>query len=516
MDTTTSPAINASKFHWFDQFLAILCIFFGLFMVAGMASSTSATVRNADASLGLLKREVPFYMKNIEKIARLTNPINVNAQFAVAVVEDFSARIREILVLAFKFVLKSIVKIFLDSLRGVMNKLLVSIKTWVKTLSGLLDSVKSTISALGIKVYATQECSGRKSVDVVGGIFGIEIPISKTDPNLSKNCANGSKNVGNPSEPVENNDNLTPVEGFGDLTQSDIDAIVDSVANYRLSSILSKSTIDFYPSSGVNEGESPSDKGQSTQTISSIPTKEELAASRNETANVIGILMCDKAGETSEGLGYSSIAAYDSECTIATINAGEALDQVTAEDTTAVQTATENLKSAAPSNCQLNAYTGSTAKSTDNGGNFNFSPFSNYLLVESFASAAVDFSSTYSVRTLTLEECENANQFNAVQTNVQSQVTASSKSGEPVDSSLDGALQGAFQETLNGLIDSVGQILNDFVTKVFTIVINVVTKFLGSLPGGEFLSASLTSSISNFRDEVRNKVTDTLNGLKPE
>ncbi|MBC7471754.1 MAG: hypothetical protein H7196_00610 [candidate division SR1 bacterium] len=515
MDTAISPIIISSKFHWFDQFLAILCIFFGLFMVAGTASSTSVTIRNADASLGILKRDVPFYIKNIEKIARLTNPINVNAQFAVAIVADFDKNIKEILILAFKFVLKSIVKIFLDSLRGVMNKLLVSIKTWVKTLSGLLDSIKSTISALAIKVYATQECSGRKSLDVVGEIFGFNFSISKADTNLNRNCANGSQNIANSTSSNADSNGSNLNADFGDLTQSDIETVTDLVANYRLSSMLSKSTMDFYPSNAVDEGDSL-DKGQSTQTISSVPSKQELATSRDEITNTMGILMCNKIVQPSTGYGYFSGNAYVSECTMATINAGEALDQAVAGDDAVVQTAMDNLKNSAPSDCKLNAYVGNTPKSKDQNGNFNFSPLSDYLPSGSFADGAVTFSSTYSVNVPNLEQCQSANRFSAVQTNVQTQVAASSKTAEPVDSSLDGALQGAFQETLNGLIDSVGQILNDFVSKVFTIVINVVTKFLGSLPGGEFLSASLTSSISNFKDETRNKITDTLNGLKPQ
>jgi hypothetical protein len=509
MDSLLPSTTTKSKFHWFDIFLAGLCIFFSLFMIAGMGTSTSTVVRNTDASLGLLKRDVPFYFKNIEKIARLTNPINTNAQFVVSVAFDFAAALREIAILAFKFILKKILGFLLSSLRTILGDLLSSVKTWVKTLSGLLDSVKSFISALAIKVYAVQECSSKRSADVVSGIFGVSV--SEADPDLASKCASGS---GYNTSPIDINVGIGDEKIVNDLTRSQLNTFSNGLANLRVSSLLSDVAQATYPSNQL--GATPSaGKGQNTTVASSVLAERELAAKTDELANSIGYIKCARITPV-KGYSYSSLTSYNPDCSEATISAAEAINQVRSQDKAALQSAKTNINTTAPSDCKQNGFITAAPGANNATSGLAYTALSNKIAdVSSFAAGAVSYSSTFAVNTLTAEQCNNSNQFNALQTSIPTQVSAS-KDDSNVAGSLDSALQGAFDETVNALVNEITNILNDFVQKVFKLVIDLVVSFVDSLPGGEFLSSSLTSSLSNSRDDIRNKITQTLNEIRPQ
>jgi hypothetical protein len=509
MDTAINSTSLNHNFHWFDKFLAGLCIFFGLFMIAGMGSSTAAAVRSTDASIGLLKRDTSFYFKNLDKIAQLTSPVSVNAQFAVAIVANFDQLIKEAAILTFKFILQKIVSLLISSLRGILDGLLTNIKTWIKTLSGLLDSVKSFLSAIAIKVFATQECTARTSAQVVSGIFGVSV--SQIDSDLENECSKGSKRDSGDRVSVDKNP-LSDYTIADNFTRSDFDTVKNSVSNLRLSSLVKNATIEVYPSNQLDET-TLSDKGQSTQTVSKVPTTKEIESKVEEISNSIAYYKCANIGQ-SKGYTYQSTTTYNPKCVLDTVTVSTAVRQILAEDTAAFQNAKTNVTNAAPADCKLNGYIGSTPKSTDSSGNLNYKPlFSDYVPTASFSAGAVSYSSTYSINTLTAEQCNNSNQFNTLQTSVSTQVAAS-KGDKSADTPLDIALQAVLDATLNDLITSVNNILNDFVAKVFTLVIKVVTKFLGSLPGGEFLSSSLTSSLTNASNDIKNKITDGLNALR--
>jgi hypothetical protein len=507
METTMPTTLIKSKFHWFDIFLASLCILLGMFTLAGMGSATSTTVRNIDASIGILKRETPFYIKNLDKIARLTNPINANAQFVVAIAVDFALILREVLILAFKFILKKILAFLLSSLRGVFDGLLSSVKTWVKTLSGLLDSVKSFLSALAIKVYAVEECSARTSAGIVAGLFGASE--AEVDPEVNRKCAEGSKvnsiSVTTPGIPDE--------FYVDNLTRNDYNNISNAVSNLRVESLISEVSTGIYPANQLEDGVQ-SDKSQNTQSLNGVTNKKQILSKASEIANSIGYIKCSKA-PAEKGYSYNSISSYNPYCTEATSNAGQELLQVINLDTADLQFAKANISNAAPANCKSNGFISSTAKGNDSAGSLSYTTADGLFQSESFAASAVNYSGTYAINTLTSEQCDSANQFGALQTTVSTEVGASQQP-DNVNSSIEGALQTVLNDAINDLIAGITKIINDFVQKVFQLVVTLVTKFVSSLPGGDFLSSSLTSSLSNSRDDIQNKITDGLNALRPQ
>jgi hypothetical protein len=506
MEATIPSTIIRSKFHWFDILLAGLCIFFGLFMIAGLGTSSSVSVRNVDASLGLLKRETPFYFKNLDKIARLTSPINTNAQFAVAIIGDVVSVLREIAILAFKFILKKILGALLSSLRNIMGDLLSSVKTWVKTLSGLLDSVKSFLSALAIKVFAVQECSSKRSADIVSGILGVSI--DEADPDLASKCQAGSSGAADIGVQVTV-PNYNIIEN---LTRDDLSTINNSMSNIRASSLLSDVGTGIYPAN-QSDSSSTTDKGQNTQTTSKVLSQREIATKVDELSNTLGYIKCARITPV-KGYSYSSLTAYNLDCTEATITSAQAINQTLAEDKAALQTAKTNINTTAPSDCKQNGFITGTSK-TANPSTLAYTPFGDPTSGASFAASAVKYSATFAVNTLTAEQCNNSNQFNTLQTSVETQVSAS-KSSDQSNTGLDGALQSVVSETVDSLVNEITNILNDFVQKVFQLVIKLVTQFVDSLPGGEFLSSSLTSSLSNSRDEIQNKITESLNQIRSQ
>jgi hypothetical protein len=509
MNAAVSSNIIISKFHWFDRLLAGICILFGLFMIAGMGAASTVSVRSIDASLGLLTKETPFYFKNLEKITKLVKGIDANAQFIVTIGLDLDKAIKEVLILAFKFILRSIIKALLGSLRGVMDKLIGSIKTWTKTLSGLLDSTKSFFAALALKVFANQECLGFNSVDVVSDILGFSV--SKNGSAVRQSCNNGS-NAGisvsvtkgniDPDAYGEYLDDNLRVETFNSLT--------DSVGNLRAYSLLYDEAVQLTPGTYAEETTGTSDKGQNTQSLAKIPSKQELKTKKNEIANAIGIIACSKK-VAKDNYDYSDWNYYNPECTTASINAVEKIDSAIASDKTAMVQAKNNQITAAPGNCKFGGFMSDTKK--NGGSGFQAFSSSSTSTSSSWIASSIEFASQYSLNTVNAEQCD-VKQIDAVQANTQSQVAANNAPSN-VDSSLDGGLQAALSAGIEDLVNGLTKVLNDFVKSVFQLVINLVEKFFASLPGGEFLSESLTSSLTNSRDDIQNKIAEGLNALRP-
>jgi hypothetical protein len=515
MDTTISSHIITSKFHWFDRFLAALCIIFGLFMVAGMGTSASVVVRNIDASLGLLRRETPYYFKNIEKINFLTQSINANAQFGVAIIKNLDLDLKEILILAFKFVLKKIVAFLLSSLRGILNNLLSSIRTWINTLSGLLDSVKSFLSALAMKVYSLMECVVKKSEDVVSGIFGLSF--SKVNSALGSSCGSGSGSARG----------ATFLSGLGKIfsngtTGADLQTIVNSVENFRLSSLLNYANQELIP--GSQPGEAPKESGTNVASTNYVVGSADLQIKQKEISDAIGIMGCDTSAAPTavSALDFRSWSAYNASCTDISFTANNALTKAVSLDQSSFDKAKKNTVDAAPADCKFTGFLSdtptaiaATAANNTTGGGLNYSGLTtNFAETESFSANTVSFTKDFDTKILTAEQCKSADALPATLNNQQTQVQTSQKSSEPVDSSLDGALNAALNDAVNSLIEGITTILNDFVKQVFQLVIQLVNKFVASLPGGEFLSQSLTNTLSTAQTNITNSITKGLNALK--
>ena len=518
MDSTATSNLIISKYHWFDRFLAGLCILLSLFMIVGMGATTSVSVRKIDASMGLLTKEVSYFAKNINKISRLMGSVEVSAQFAVAVVADFARLVEQAAMAAFKQILQAIVKSMLSTLSQALNGLLSGIKGWIKTLSGLLDTVKSFLSAVAMKVYALGECNVNRSVDVVSDVLGVKLP--KIDSATTRACGGEEDLEGQEFTAAPDDLLISNGTTFGDLQ-----ATTNAFASLRISNMLSHvAKQSFVNNSGSGKG--ASDAGNSTKKTKVTLTQGEIDTKKSDLAYTIGILACDTSKSSSQitsALDPRSYTVFNAECTQKTAEASEQISRVTAADIAAYDKAESNAILAAPQSCGFQGYISETPATkkipTSNDLskseiNFSFDGLEpSNTNSKSFAANSVLFSQGFNTSVVNNDQCQAAIQVNTVSDNSQAQISANNKPTN-VDSPVEAVVQALLDSTIKDLTNGIELAVRNFVNDVFTLAIEVVNKFTASLPGGEFLSSSLTGALNRANLDAQNNITRGLNALK--
>ena len=533
MDSTATSNLIISKYHWFDRFLAGLCILFGLFMIAGMGATTSVSVRTIDASMGLLTKEVSYFAKNINKITRLMGSIDTSAQFAVAIVADFAKIVSEIAILAFKTILQAIVKSMLASLGAALNSFLSGIKSWIKTLSALLDTVKSFLSAIAMKVFALGECNINRSADVISGFLGV----SQTKANSATSNACGGKEPTAPTGGGEESSKggdfavtgsdasnaLEPILTANGITAADAQGLTNALSSLRISIMLSHvNNQSFVNNSGSGKG--ASDGGNSTAKSKITLSKSEIDTKKADLAYAMAISACDTSKSSTpitSVLDPRSYTVFNSECTQKTAEASEQISRVTAADIEYYDKAEKNAIQSAPPACGFQGYTSPTKATKYEGGDattgspsLKYDALSNVIPISpSFSATAIDFAAGFNASVVSNDQCDSAKQSDTILASANTQVAANNKP-QNVDSAAEGAIQALLQSTIDSLINGIQLLFTNFINEVFTLAVEVVNKFTSSLPGGEFLSSSLTGALNSANTDAQNTITRGLNSLK--
>jgi hypothetical protein len=491
---------------WFDRFLSAFILFLALFTVAGPGAANTAMIRQLDTSIGLIASKTPYFVKNFEKIISFGS---VNAEAATVVtnvLNNVSESIFRALDIAWRKALSILIKKFVDTIFGLFTKMISAIESWIDTLGALKDTVKSFFGALAMKVYALQECLVNKSSEIVSGLFGFNVP--KEKQSTQNSCDQGSSGIEDFSKKGDFNLEsgsfaVDPSVSFGDIQQ-----ISNSVSNIRVGSLLNFFSQQIIPGTESKEGSS-SDKGTNTQTVSGAPTQNQLESQINDASNTIATVKqstpTSNANNASQqlGSGPGSISNLRPGQVIEAAKAKQEIKKVIAQDISAAQVAKQNVVDAAPADCKFDNFISDTGSSDT-----TFSPSDAFVLPQdgftagsgadfnlSNATAVVGQANSFDVNVLTAEQCKSAERISFTQTATQAQQGQSGENGFDID------------KLIETLTKTLTEMINNLITKVFNMLLSVVTKFLGSLPGGEFLSQAFTEAFSGVATAVQDGVS---------
>jgi hypothetical protein len=513
--TQTLTQIRPST-TWFDRLLAGIIMFFAFFMIAGPGAANTSMIRELDASLGLIQRKTPYVVKNLGKILSFGS---INAEAATTVLDvlrNTAASIEKAIRVAWNKSLSILIKKFVDSIFGLFNKIVGAIESWIDTLGALKDTVKSFFSALAMKVYALQECLVNKSSEVVSGLFGFDVP--KENQGTQDACNQGSSGGSSFSTAGDFNIEGADFAPNSDVSFGDLQQITNAISDIRLGNLINFYSQQVVPGTEEKQG-AASDKGSSTQNISGVVSKSQLEEKIDTVANTIAATQV-AAGEKgsnpedlSLGSGPASITNYRPDGVVKAAEAKQEIKKVLAQDQVAAVIAQQNTIEAAPADCKFNNFISETGASSGDvsyapsnlniasieGYNAGFNPGSGTDFNFSNSANIVGQAANFDVNVLTAEQCKSAERISFTQTSAQAETGKTPEEGFSIDSLIDGLTQ-----TLTDLV-------NNLISKVFNMLIGVVTKFLGSLPGGEFLSQAFTEALSGTSSAVQQGVTQIFN-----
>jgi hypothetical protein len=502
-----TDVLNRTTF--FDRFLAGLIMFFGLFMLAGTGAAHSSMIRNLDGTLGLLQRSTPTLITNIEKILSFGSVSAEAATTVLNILANTAALIAKAIATAFQKALSLLIKKFVDSVLGLFNKIISAIESWIDTLGALKDTVKSFFSALAMKVYALQECLVNKSSDIISNLVG-GFTTPKENQSTQGACNTGSS--GNASAFANNGDfNIQGADYApnSSISLGNLQGISNALSNIRVSSILNLYAQEVVPSTQTKE-EGQAGKGGNTQQIANVDTQAQIETKINDTSNTIAIAKAanatvgsDQSKEPSLGQGPKSLTVFNAAVPEYAAQAKEKIKQVVAQDAVAAQIGKKNVVDAAPADCKFeNFITDSGASAPDykveNVAGFTLPEQTNFAdpgYSYSNATATIASASSFDVNVLTAEQCKSAERVSFTQT------AAQAEQGKGGDDGFDiGPIIDSLTKTLTDLI-------NNLISKVFNMLISTVTKFLGSIPGGEFLSQAFTEAFGGASSAIQSGVS---------
>jgi hypothetical protein len=490
---------------WFDRLLSVFILFLALFTIAGPGAANTAMIRQLDTSIGLIASKTPYVVKNFEKIITLGS-INAEAATIVTnVLNNVSETIFRALDIAWRKALSVLIKKFVDSIFGLFTKMISAIESWIDTLGALKDTVKSFFGALAMKVYALQECLVNKSSEIVSGLFGFSV--SKEKQSTQDSCNQGSGGNEDFSKRGDFNLEGGTLSAYTNVSLGDMQQIANSVSNIRVGSLLNFFSQQIVPGTESKEGSS-SDKGTNTQTVSGAPTQNQLESQINDASNTIAIAKQSSSTASANnapsqlGSGPNALSNLRPGQVIEAAKAKQEIKRVIAQDTSAAQVAKQNVVDAAPADCKFDNFIADTGSA-----DYNFSPIEGFPTSSTFsagsgsdfklsnATAVVGQANAFDINVLTAEQCKSAERISFTQTATQAQQGQSGENGFDIDTLID------------TLTKTLTEMINNLISKVFNMLLSVVTKFLGSLPGGDFLSQAFTEAFSGVASAVQNGVS---------
>jgi hypothetical protein len=499
--------------NWFDKFLTGLVLFLMLFMFAGMGASQTSTIRSLDASIGLLKRATPYSVKNIIKVASFQS-INTYA-FPVEITADPANQIFRAIDQAFMSALSSIVQSLVGSIFGLFDKLLSSIESWINSLAGLQDSVKSFMSAFALKIYSLQECLVQSSASLVSSIYGVQ---SSNTGATQTNCANGSSSASGLD--TKNGDFSKAGESFtisDNVGSGTLQDLQNAIASNRVAGILNYANSSPIPGTQPNDAQAK-DNGNNTQSVAGVPTKAQIETQQNEIAATIGTTKCGAGNikKATQGIiiEFSDFNAYSPAVVECTAKAKQALASAQSSDIAAFKRGQENLIAAAPTDCKFTGFLSETPLSIDfantNGanqfGNSNFTvgdaktaSFDKFTNGPSYSAGIGAYSASYDTKVLTSEQCKAADRMPGVLASAQTDKGSAGGNGFDLGS------------IVTSVVNALTKFITNFVTKVFNSLLNVVTKFISTVPGGNFLSSAFTDIFSSSNNALQGQLANIVN-----
>jgi hypothetical protein len=505
-DMTQTATLLRPATTWFDRLLSAFILFLALFTIAGPGAANTAMIRQLDTSIGLIASKTPYVVKNFEKIINFGS---VNAEAATTVLNvlnNLSETIFRTIDIAWRKALSVLIKKFVDSIFGLFNKMLGAIESWIDTLGALKDTVKSFFGALAMKVYALQECLVNKSSEVVSSLFGFDTP--KEKQSTQDACNQGSSGTTDFSKNGDFNFSGATYGTDPNISLGDIQQISNSISNIRVGSLLNFFSQQIIP--GTEEKEGPAkDKGTSTQATSNAPSQNQIESQINDTANTIAVAKQSSptavanSAPTQLGSGPGALSNLRPGQVTEAAKAKQEIKKVIAQDTAAAQVAKQNVVDAAPADCKFDNFISDTGSA-----DYNFSPVNGFPTDSTFiagsdsnfnlsnATAVVGQANSFDVNVLTAEQCKSAERVSFTQTAAQAQQGQSGDNGFDIDSLID-----SLTKTLTDMI-------NNLISKVFNMLLSVVTKFLSSIPGGEFLSQAFSEAFSGISSAVQKSVSE--------
>jgi hypothetical protein len=505
--TQTATQLRSTT-TWFDRLLSAFILFLALFTVTGPGAANTAMIRQLDTSIGLIASKTPYVVKNFEKIITFGS-INAEAATTVLnVLNNLSETIFRVIDIAWRKALSVLIKKFVDTIFGLFNKIIGAIESWIDTLGALKDTVKSFFGALAMKVYALQECLVNKSSEVVSSLFGFDAP--KEKQSTQDACNQGSSGATDFSKNGDFNFDGATYGIDPNISLGDIQQISNSLSNIRVGNLLNFFSQQIIP--GTEEKEGPAkDKGTNTQSVSNIPTASQTEALINNTANTIAAAKQSSSTSVANnapsqlGSGPGALSNLRPGQVTEAAKAKQEIKKVIAQDTAAAQIAQKNVVDAAPADCKFDNFISDTGSSDT-----TFAPSTAFQITPdqftvssdfkiSNATAVVGQANSFDVNVLTAEQCKSAERISFTQTAAQAQQGQSGDNGFDIDSLID------------GLTKTLTDMINNLISKVFNMLLSVVTKFLGSLPGGEFLSQAFSEAFNGVSTAVQNGVSEIFN-----
>jgi hypothetical protein len=497
--------MTAKQYNWFDKLLSAFLIIFSLGLFFGISGANNASIREIDASIGLINRPVTSKLTAVSKL--LFSPVQVNAaKVAATIVGDIPRLLEQAVIKALKAALSALIKAFIGAIMKIFDQLLSAIEGWVGAIDGLKDVVASFRAAISLKAYKAAECLIQSSESIVDSFF----PASADESNKTSN---------NPQDKCNG--------VFGASTGSeDTNALVAGVSNLRQQNLISESQSDV------------------AEPLPNAPSKEELANKVQEfAANAAVLVGCGNSDNSLDNdpiLPISRINVKNSSCSTVTNDIKQKTQSQLNSDVQTYNQLESNVTQEAPDACPggyvgglegINStssaqqaansvQTGDSAPAdapasfqTGDVGDVSTANFGNTAPAADFkikdktskfksseslqvSEGAVGFSDSFDLETLNKEQCESANRTPVV--------TAATTS-----SSDQGQTEFGFDSIITAFIDAVTQFVSNLITKVFTILTEAINNFLKNAPGGEYLS----QAIANIVDPLSNAIQEDLSIL---
>ena len=484
---------------WFQLFLAGLCVFGVMLLFFGANNSATVSLREVDASIGLIQR--PHNSRILERAKLIFRPVRVNAQIPVTNTSDIPRILEQAVRAALNFLIAQVINRLTAALTDLFKGLISKIEGWINKIQGLRDSQSSWEGAISMKGFQIAECLNKSTNSLTNEIIAEFIP-SRPSNDVARQLR---------ADYTVNQSRVNPACGGAEeptASSAEYEELQNAIASTRINNLVvygqqtqQEQVTDVETLTNQTSGE---DTGASRPAnIGPIPSEENIESNVSLIAEIMAKAACavNDAPSTSDAnvISLDQISrGGNANCVEGSIRAGviRAIGIQLSEDIAIRDRISAQIKGQAPADCGFGY--------TQEGQNAS-AALLNSATPGSIANAAVSDATLIEAKNLTNEQCNNLDRVPSTRDKIAATAQTATSEG-PQTFSFSGLLTTVLNE-----LKAYGQnIINDLFTlfdeQISRIIDNIGNSYVGQVLGGvaTTIYSNARTSLQEIQDQLSN------------
>ncbi len=508
---------------WFRVLIASFCIFGVAMLFFGANNSSTTKLREADASIGLIRR--PKSNNILDSAKYFFKPIKTEA-FVVSIAADAPRIIEKIIRVAIAFAISAIIGLIINKITDFFGDIINKMGTWIGVTTGLRDSVSSLNAAMGLKAFQISECLNQSADSVIRKIFN---DTDLTKNSVARDIAEGAGLAGGAagSAAIEgskqscrrSSGNITSSKNRNyQLLKNAITGVgIDSVVNFSLrgnsEGLTGDEDKETFRNQTEENGADLNERLDSQKLIDQVKSEEDTEATIENIEQIAEGIACGEdepetpvVREGSAILLETGLTKVSVSCTPAdsTAQTKAAIREYVEVKQEAFEAVVDNYERQAPSDCKIGFLSDGFGEIQSSGtelANEQFLNSSDFSISEGtidLASATIQTSDKVGVNAYNKEQCESQNRLPALQDNISTTASSnSSGSAEAIGSvnTLLSTVQGALTQLKDNILKAVFEFAAEAAVKIISKIGNAyVSQAISKATGTSLDSAERTLS----------------------